>query len=487
MPNEVKTKILALFFGRNELFARLNDIKLNVKNIKFLETSDKEKALQIINQNQPYIILVDIDKKECQPLKFFDQLLPYPEERIIIGITEESPLDIVVESIKIGLYDVINIKTDIFKLERELTKLCAKKTEDQKGEDLHQRQREKYDFPNIIGKSKEIQHIFNLIKKIVGKKWVTVLLQGETGTGKELIARAIHYKTFTHFHPFIEINCNTLPENLLESELFGHEKGAFTDARTLKKGLFEMAQNGTLFLDEIGDISIPIQLKLLKSIEEKKIRRLGGIEDITIDTRIIAATNKNLQQAVKNSHFRNDLYYRLNVFSINLPPLRNRGDDVIILAHYFLCTYAEEYESTLLKFTPEAKKLLKEYSWPGNVRELKHAIERVVLLKSGEVIDRKDLEEAIECETSIGLPKKRISDQIVLEIPPEGLSLCEGEKQLITQMLNKTGWNKTRTSQLLQISRPRLDRKIRKYNLVPAWVSEDGSGIIFKEANLSNQ
>jgi two-component system response regulator AtoC len=263
----------------------------------------------------------------------------------------------------------------------------------------------------------------------------------------------------------VEVNCNTLPENLLESELFGHEKGAFTDAKTRKKGLFEIARNGTLFLDEIGEIAFALQSKLLRVIEEKKIRRVGGIEDISVNTRIIASTNRDLKTAIKAERFRSDLYYRLNVFSILLPPLRERGEDVVILAQKFLKDYAEEYNSPVRRFSPNAIALLKEYPWPGNVRELKNTIERIVLLFDGEEAGRKTVEEAIQSEGPLAISSRRQVGSLKIDVPPEGLRLDDVEKVVIKEILEKEGWNKRRTCEILHISRPRLDRKIRKYGL----------------------
>ena len=307
-----------------------------------------------------------------------------------------------------------------------------------------------------------------MISKIVKRKWITVLINGETGTGKELIARTIHYQTCRDDEQFVEINCSALPETLLESELFGYEKGAFTDAKTSKKGLFELAQNGTLFLDEIGEISLQMQVKLLRALEEKKIRRVGGIQDIRINTRIITATNRDLKAAIKEGKFRSDLFYRLNVIHIAVPPLRERGKDIVMLADFFLKHFVQEYESSIQSFSKEALDFMCSYYWPGNVRELKHSIERIVLLSDNTVISRRDMEQTIQSETPIEMSSKPQTDYLQLEIPPEGITLEDAEKSVINMVLQKTGWNKRRTCRILKISRPRLDRKIDKFQLAPA-------------------
>ncbi|MGH7454289.1 MAG: sigma-54 interaction domain-containing protein, partial [bacterium] len=317
--------------------------------------------------------------------------------------------------------------------------------------------------------------VFDTLARIIQRKWVTVLLRGESGTGKEMIAHAIHYNSSAPTQPFVEINCSAIPEALLEAELFGYEKGAFTDAKTRKRGLFELAENGSLFLDEIGEVSPQMQVKLLKAVEEKKIRRLGGTEDIQINTRIITATSRDLQAAIRDGQFRQELYYRLNVVSIYLPPLRERGDDILLLAHHFLCHFAKEYASTLSAFTAEAEALLREYHWPGNIRELRHTIERVVLLSEGQFVTRTALARAMESETPALPSKSADATAIKIDIPPDGISFEEIEKQALQAVLEKMGWNKRLTSRVFKISRPRLARKIEKYQLKPSEVTGNDS------------
>ena len=461
-----------LYIGHSRKRGILSELESDGLACQFVYEEDGEKALTLVDQTNPDVILVDFDHSDFNPLVCIEQLLTKDHDSCVVGLTRRNPVDLVVKAMKLGVRDVIHTNGGSSKLKHELSKMIEKEMDYKRGDTLHQTQRVKYDFHNIVGQCPEMQNIFKIISKISRRKWVTVLILGETGTGKEVIARAIHYKSNHHYCPFVEINCSTLPENLLESELFGYEKGAFTDVRTQKKGLFEMAHNGTLFLDEIGEISGAIQMKLLKAIENKKIRRLGGTEDIFVNTRIIAATNRELQAAVLNGLFRRDLFYRLNVISVSLPPLRKRRDDVILLAHRFLREYGEEYDSALDSFTPEAERFLLDYDWPGNVRELKHIIERIVLLndmKKGKKVEREVLEGAIEYERHLDLPGEKYRNTLKIAIPPNGLSLDDGEKILISAMLERTGWNKSQTCGILHISRPRLDRKILKYNLEPDW------------------
>lgn len=253
--------------------------------------------------------------------------------------------------------------------------------------------REQFNFSSFIGNSEKIRDVIALVKKAIEHRDLTVLITGETGTGKNLIARIIHQNTYSDIKPFVEINCASIPPTLLESELFGHEKGAFTDAKDRKMGLFEVASGGTIFLDEIGDLDFNLQGKILKVLEDKTFRRVGGVETLKFEGRIIAATNKNLEHLVAENKFRRDLYYRLMLLPIYLPPLRERGDDIFILAEYYMNKFNELYRKNLPKLkgiSPEAKALLKRYPWPGNVRELKHAIERAVILSDGEYLTPDD-------------------------------------------------------------------------------------------------
>ncbi len=463
--NSKNSTFTILFFGAPEKQNLLNGITREAPATQITNTRDKSKFYSLLSSNAINLILVDIDQEDLQPLDFLSHLFETTKTAPVFCITESVPLSISLKAIKLGAKEVINIIEEPKKLIKETARIFHRWKEQDEGENLHHQQKVKFDFSSIIGQSPAMQRIFKIAGRIIQRKWVTVLIRGETGTGKEVMARAIHYNSFNQFQSFVEINCNALPENLLESELFGYEKGAFTDAKTQKKGLFELAQNGTLFLDEIGEISLAMQVKLLKALEEKKIRRLGGTEDIHINTRIISATNRNLQEAVKENRFRNDLYYRLNVVTLHLPALRERGDDIILLANHFLKHFAEEYESPLQDFTPEAESLLKSYQWPGNVRELQHTIERIALLADGDKVTPAMLQETIDSETPAVMSEKRQSTHLVIDIPSEGMSLDNGEKILIEAVLNSTDWNKRRAAQILKISRPRLDRKIEKYNL----------------------
>jgi len=427
----------------------------------------EDEAHALYKSHPPQLVIINFDEKNIRIFDFIDWLKNQDIETPAIGVTEKNALHIAVRAVKAGLFSVVDIAADLFQLEKDISAVVKQWRQKQQGQELLDSRKSNYDFSKIVGASPKMNKIFNLISRMVQRKWATVLIRGETGTGKELIARSIHYNTCTSNEPFIEINCSALTESLLESELFGHEKGAFTDAKTSKIGLFELAQNGTLFLDEIGDISIKVQVNLLKALEEKTIRRVGGTRDIKIKARIITATNRDLQAAIAKGEFRNDLYYRLNVLTIDVPPLRERDDDVILLANHFLKNFVSEYECPLQGFTPEAEQLLLRYQWPGNVRELRHAIERITLLSDNTHVSFEELEQTLESETPIILSEFEDAKKFKLNIPPHGITLEEVEKAVILEILNRYGWNKRRTCRTLKISRPRLDRKIQLYKLSP--------------------
>jgi DNA-binding NtrC family response regulator len=313
-------------------------------------------------------------------------------------------------------------------------------------------------FDQIVGRSPRLLETFRLTRKVIASEYMTALVLGETGTGKELLVKAIHYNSSNREHPFVEINCSALPETLLESELFGFEKGAFTDARDRKMGLFELAGKGTIFLDEIGDISPLVQSKLLKVIEEKMLRRLGGVENIPVQSRIIAATSKNLEELVQKGQFRQDLYFRLHILPLHLPPLREREDDIPLLCEHFLRHFNAVHRKTISGFTPEATALLLKHRWQGNIRELKHAIERAVVLCDESVLGAAHFE--LQAHARTAQPKK--ADSRTFSADLESTTLSEVERRFALEVLKSVNGNKSQASALLGISRPRLDRILKQ-------------------------
>jgi len=313
----------------------------------------------------------------------------------------------------------------------------------------------------VIAESPSMRELVSFVRRVAASEATTILLEGENGTGKDLIAKTLHYQSLRQAEPFIAINCAAIPENLLESELFGYEKGAFTDARSQKRGIFELADKGTLFLDEIGEIPLMLQAKLLRVLEDQNFRRLGGLKDIKVDLRVIAATNKNLREAVKEGAFRQDLYFRVNVIQILIPPLRERADDILPMTRFFIEHYNRKFKRNIEGVSDGAAKLLLAHDWPGNVRELRNAIERAMILEESALITIPSL------PISITRPDSSAPLAIVQvpEIPTDGLSLEENERSLLARALEKTDGNQTQAARLLSITRDTLRYKMKKFNL----------------------
>jgi transcriptional regulator with PAS, ATPase and Fis domain len=305
-----------------------------------------------------------------------------------------------------------------------------------------------------------MREVLNFVRRVAASEATTILLEGENGTGKDLIAKTLHYQSLRQAEPFIPINCAAIPDSLLESELFGYEKGAFTDARAQKRGIFELADKGTLFLDEIAEIPLMLQAKLLRVLEEQSFRRLGGLKDIKLDLRVVAATNKNLREAVKEGAFRQDLYFRLNVIQILIPPLRDRTDDIVPLTKFFVEHYNRKFKRNIEGLNDAAAKLLLSHDWPGNVRELRNAIERAMILEESSVIMPASLPIAISRPDASALAVPASVD-----IPTDGLSLEDNERSLLARALEKTNGNQTQAARLLRITRDTLRYKMKKFNL----------------------
>ena len=315
----------------------------------------------------------------------------------------------------------------------------------------------------VIAESQAMREVLNFVKRVAISEATSILIEGENGTGKDLIATTLHYQSLRQSEPFLAINCAAIPETLLESELFGYEKGAFTDARAQKRGLFELADKGTLFLDEIGEIPLSLQAKLLRVLEEQTFRRLGGLKDITVDLRIIAATNKNLREAVKEGAFRQDLYYRLNVIQLVVPPLRERQQDILPMANFFIEQYNIKFKRQIEGLSPEAEALLLAHDWPGNVRELRNAIERAMILEETAVITSASLPIAVrDAESAVMAVSAELGDEVPVS---DGMSLADQERRLLVQALAKTGGNQTQAARILRITRDTLRYKMKKFNL----------------------
>jgi two-component system, NtrC family, response regulator AtoC len=313
----------------------------------------------------------------------------------------------------------------------------------------------------VIAESPQMKDVMNFVRRVAASEASTILIEGENGTGKDLVAKTLHYQSMRQAEPFIAINCAAIPETLLESELFGYEKGAFTDARSQKRGLFELADRGTLFLDEIGEIPLVLQAKLLRVLEDSTFRRLGGLQDIVVDIRLIAATNKNMREAVRERAFRQDLYFRLNVIQITIPPLRDRTEDILPMTNFFISHYNRKFKRGIQGVSPATEQLLVTYDWPGNVRELRNAVERAMILEDSAYLTPPSLPIAI----TEGDERRPIVAAHADPIPTDGISLEENEKMLVTRALEKTAGNQTQAARLLRITRDTLRYKMKKFNL----------------------
>jgi two-component system, NtrC family, response regulator AtoC len=315
----------------------------------------------------------------------------------------------------------------------------------------------------VIAESPTMREMMNFVRRVSASEATTILLEGENGVGKDLIAKTLHYQSVRQAEPFIAINCAAIPETLLESELFGYEKGAFTDAKSQKRGIFELADRGTLFLDEIGEIPLMLQAKLLRVLEEQTFRRLGGLKDIHVDLRVIAATNKNLREAVKEGAFRQDLYFRLNVIQIVIPPLRERTEDIVPMTRFFIDHYNRKFKRSIENVSEGAARLLLSYDWPGNVRELRNAIERAMILEEGPVIGAASL--PISITRHDGQPHSNGAPIPPGPAPADAMSLEDNERSLLARALEKTEGNQTQAARLLRITRDTLRYKMKKFNL----------------------
>jgi two-component system response regulator AtoC len=405
------------------------------------------KALEVTEKEKPGIMIADLVMPGMDGIELMKRAKAQQPKIEVIIITAYASIPTAITAMKEGAYDYIEKPFCPERAELLIKKLAEHQELVEENLSLRQRLEDRYRFENIITKSPKMQRLIELIK-IVGKSTATVLITGESGTGKELVARAIHSQSSRHNKPFIAVSCAALPESLLESELFGHEKGSFTGAYTQKKGKFEFANGGTIFLDEIGEMSANIQVHLLRVLEEKEFTRVGGNEPIRVDVRVISATNKDLRKAIEKQEFREDLYYRLNVVNIELPPLRERKEDIPLLAEHFLHKFAMENQKEITGFSPEAIELVLEYDWPGNVRELENAIERAVILAKDSII------------TIADLPRENLS--LAYSTTPRK-NLKEVEKSHIWNILRETGENYSEAARILGISRMTLYNKAKEY------------------------
>lgn len=415
--------------------------------------SNGKEALSSLDQGDVDLIITDLKMPELSGEELMREALEkYPYLPVII-LTGHGTIENAVEAMRNGAYDYITKPLNIDKLSLIVKRALENSSLKRQNRELLQQLKKKYSFENIIGKSTPMKKVFEIIE-LVAPSRANVLIYGESGTGKEMIADAIHHNSPRRDKPYVKVHCAALPETLLESELFGHEKGAFTGAITRKRGRFELANLGTIFLDEIGEISPQTQVKLLRVVQEREFERVGGEESIKIDVRMISATNKNLKDEIKKGNFREDLYYRLDVVSIHVPPLRERKDDIPLMVHKFIEEFSQQNNKEIEGITNGALQALMSYKWPGNVRELRNVIESIVVLTKTKVISEQDLPSYILSR----------DEQSSLKLSA-GISLSEAEKKLILFTLENTGGNKTRASEVLKIGRKTLHRKLAEYGI----------------------
>jgi two-component system, NtrC family, response regulator PilR len=438
------------------------DIMLKKEGYKVSLASNGEEVAKLVDNDLFDLVLLDIRMPKLDGISALKKIKANAPETVVIMITAYASADTAIKAMKEGAYDYITKPFKVEEIKLIIKNALEKKNLQKENILLKQVVRDRFHFGNIIGQSPKMVALYDLLEKVSPTK-TNILITGESGTGKELVAKAIHYNSLRKEKPFVTLNCGAIPETLIESELFGHMKGAFTDAIATKKGLFEVADEGTIFLDEISELPLLMQVKLLRVLQDKEFKRVGGTEDIRVDVRIIAATNKDLEEAVKEKRFREDLFYRLNVIQIKLPPLRDRKEDIQILANHFLKKYSQELSKAISKISPEALQIMVNYEYPGNVRELQNIIERAVALEASQELTPHNLSSYLSEQ-----PLLR-KGPIDIEIPNEGIDLEKMvedlERSLLLKALDRTKGIKKKAAELLHINFRSMRYRLEKYGL----------------------
>ena len=437
-----------------------------------VEASSVAAAIQAFEAEQPAAVLLDVNLPDGSGLEVLRQVKHRQPDAVVIMMTGNVLVSDTIAALRGGAYDFIGKPINLEELQVTIRNGIEAQALRKEVRSIRRERANQFSFDQIVGQSSGMREMFQLARKVAESEVSSVLLQGESGTGKDLVAKAIHYGSRRADSPFIAINCAAIPATLIESEMFGYEKGAFTDAKGRKEGLFEQAEGGTLFLDEIGELELSVQAKLLRVLEEGSFRRVGGLKDIPLDVRVIAASNRDLKAESEAGRFRLDLYYRLSVIQIDIPALRERGEDIITLAEHYVAHFNHRLRKRVRGFSPDVVEIFRHYHWPGNVRELRNVIERVMILEDGDLITstylprglgRDDLE--IVEKASSSSPQSSPSH---FSLPAEGITLDEVEMSLVRQALERSGGNQTRAAELLGISRDQLRYRLKKLEDTPA-------------------
>lgn len=417
-------------------------------------------AIEALDAGVYDLIMLDYKLPDMTGLDILRKLRETDKDVVVIMMTAYSSIESAVDAIKLGAYDYVTKPFDMDQLLRTVDKALETTKLRREVRELRRHIQHDYDVERIIGRAPCMLELFEVIKRVAQSGASTVFLRGDSGTGKDLVACVIHYNSDRAPRPFMNITCTALSETLLESELFGHEKGAFTDAKTAKKGLFELADGGTIFLDEVGDMPLGLQAKLLRFLEERTFRRVGGTTEISVDVRVIAATNRNIEEAIETGAFRSDLMFRLNVIPIQMPPLRERGDDIKLLTQHFVTVFAKEFKKSITTIDDTAYKKLYGYAWPGNVRELRNVLERAALLCDDDKISSGDIVLGPADASAVA------ANGAAFILPPNGIDLHDLENSLIRQALARANNNQTRAAKLLHLSRDAFRYRLEKLGLL---------------------
>jgi DNA-binding NtrC family response regulator len=431
--------------------------------------SSGEEALEHFTSNPPDAVILDLKLPGMSGMDVLDKIKESNKETIVIMITAYGEISSAVKAMRKGAFDYIVKPVDLDHLILSLNRALESKKLWLEIAHWRKKQLLRFDFDFVVGESRSMQELMSVVENLAGSNTTTVLIEGESGTGKELIANMVHRLSPRRDEPLMEINCASLPEQLLESELFGHERGSFTDAKTQKRGLFELADGGTIFLDEVGEMSLTIQVKLLRVMERMTFKRVGGTHDIKVDLRIVSATNKDLAKAVSDGRFREDLYYRLKVVPLKIPALRERKEDIELLAKHFINHYNTTFSKNFRGVSERALRIMLTYRWPGNVRELKNVMERAVLLYEGELIEADHLSLGELAGTERRRSIQTIEDAMSAGIPENGIDfdtlICDIEGELIERALRQSDYNQSLAARLLGIKRDKLRYKIKGLGL----------------------